>query len=513
MGFPFSLMKRAPGVVYTWEKNDWSRRHGYQMPIDMYLILQWICLLLLDSGFFCFLIYFTTRTSSAEAELPLEVLLKELPQTTVNDPLSSWNSKIMIGLTTLVKLLSLSTSMVETEDPAVSKQRHQINRSQTYTRRYGIPVIDSFTGICNICRIKVSKQTRHCKLCNKCVGRMDHHCKWLNCCVGESNYRLFITLVVSAFTALLWYSYIACFVVWSCFCDKKSFIMNGLRIFHVDLQNADLSSINRIYHISAVVTVLITLTALISLVSITRLLLFHIKLAKMNITTIEYLNLPTYKSDSDSDYMDDDDEYDDYDSDYYYSEARVWKESSPKLYHKWAIYRLYRMIAHKLRRAWIVALRAIIPNYYYRRLKNTKRRTCSGFNCCSVASSLNKKPHLLPTMTGHALLENQSRSITKAHDDVNMDDFFATRTIRPTIASSENEDELDYNDEMGLDLTILEDDENFVKPKVRNSSNKLARLLDMSEEDALERVQQEQRQQLLLTSIDIPKEEDAPNEL
>ncbi|CEP11423.1 hypothetical protein [Parasitella parasitica] len=155
MAFSFSLIQRAPGIVYTWEKNDWSRRHGYQMPIDMYLMLQWICLLLLDSGFFCFLIYFTTRTSSAETELALEALLKELPQNTVDDPLSSWSSKIMIGLTTLVKILSVSTSMMETEDPVVSKQRHQVTRSQTYARRYGIPVIDSFTGICNICRIKV----------------------------------------------------------------------------------------------------------------------------------------------------------------------------------------------------------------------------------------------------------------------------------------------------------------------------------------------------------------------
>ncbi|CEP11424.1 hypothetical protein [Parasitella parasitica] len=290
----------------------------------------------------------------------------------------------------------------------------------------------------------------------------------------------------------------------------------GLRVFHVDLQNADIGSIDRTYHMSAVIAVLITLTALISFVSITRLLLFHIKLAKMNITTIEYLNMPTYKSDSDSDFTDDDDEYDDadYDSDYYYSEARVWKESSPKPCYKWPIYRLYRMVAHKLRRAWIVTLRAVIPNYHYRRLKNTKRRTCNSFSCCSLSSSSRKKPHLLPTATSHALLKNQSRSTTtKTHDNVNMDDFFATRTIRPTITPSEDENEPNYNDDMGLDLSILEDDEDFVKPKVRTTSNKLARLLDMSEEDTLMRVQQEQRQQQLLASMDIPKEGDALSEL
>lgn len=62
---------------------------------------------------------------------------------------------IMAGLTTLVKVLSVTTSIIETEDPAVTSQRGQVTRSQTYVRRYGIPVIDSYSGICNICRVKV----------------------------------------------------------------------------------------------------------------------------------------------------------------------------------------------------------------------------------------------------------------------------------------------------------------------------------------------------------------------
>lgn len=61
----------------------------------------------------------------------------------------------MVFLSILVKLLSVTTSMIETEDPIVSKQRHTVSRSQSYVRRYGIPVIDSYSGICNICRIKV----------------------------------------------------------------------------------------------------------------------------------------------------------------------------------------------------------------------------------------------------------------------------------------------------------------------------------------------------------------------
>lgn len=59
----------------------------------------------------------------------------------------------MIFLSASVKLLSVTTSMVDTEDSAVASAN--VGRSQTYVRRYGIPVIDSFTCICSICRVKV----------------------------------------------------------------------------------------------------------------------------------------------------------------------------------------------------------------------------------------------------------------------------------------------------------------------------------------------------------------------
>lgn len=61
----------------------------------------------------------------------------------------------MAGLSTIVKILSVTTSMIETEDPVVTSQRGLVTRSLTYVRRYGIPVIDSFSGVCNICRVKV----------------------------------------------------------------------------------------------------------------------------------------------------------------------------------------------------------------------------------------------------------------------------------------------------------------------------------------------------------------------
>lgn len=45
--------------------------------------------------------------------------------------------------------------------------------------------------------MSVPANVKHCGQCNKCVQGFDHHCKWLNTCVGESNYRLFVSLLVA----------------------------------------------------------------------------------------------------------------------------------------------------------------------------------------------------------------------------------------------------------------------------------------------------------------------------
>lgn len=61
----------------------------------------------------------------------------------------------MVAFSIGVKLLSIITSLVSTEEPIVARQRHQVPRSKTYVRRYGIPVVDTMTSVCGICRIKV----------------------------------------------------------------------------------------------------------------------------------------------------------------------------------------------------------------------------------------------------------------------------------------------------------------------------------------------------------------------
>ncbi|KAI9487557.1 MAG: DHHC palmitoyltransferase-domain-containing protein [Benjaminiella poitrasii] len=506
MGFlSFFNIKRAPGVVYAWEENDWYRKHGYQIPLDSYLILQWVCLILLDGGFFFFLVSFTTEYNNA-------AIVKDMTMKGVYEnwnslgssstiSITSWKCTVMFGLSALVKVLSVWTSLTETEDPIVANQHGFVSRSQSYVKRYGVPVIDSITSICNICRIKVLKSTRHCKLCNKCVDHMDHHCKWLNCCIGKSNYRLFLALIISAFFALLWYTYIALSVLWSSIYDKNVFMIHAFELFSVENQ---LSDIDRLYFLCVSFTVFIALIALISFISITRLLVFHIKLTKLNMTTIEYLNLTmtnsAYKGTNNGFYSDDeDDEEEGYESgsDYYYYFDEAFyvngvRKRSFKYYHHWKSYKIYLLVTRKLRCTWILIARAIIPGYRRHRQLKKKSSRPDG-SCCLTFTK--RKPQFIP-FKKKLNIERNGRRRNQNKKEEEEEGFFPTKTIRPIVTLSEDEEDvLDYDDDMGLDLTILNSIEGNDKDNVQRTTTsnigKAARLLDMSEEEAKSFVQQQ----------------------
>ncbi|KAI8333232.1 DHHC palmitoyltransferase-domain-containing protein [Blakeslea trispora] len=476
LSFKFPFFQRAPGITYSWEKNSWSRRHGYQLPIDIFMITQWLCLIGLDVGFFCYLLYFLPPKTIVEG--PDKITSDNLNDIWDRfsqlqfDPFHSIECKIMALLTILVKLLSVTTSFIDTEDAAVSSQKDQVPRSQTYVRRYGIPVIDSYTGVCNMCRIKVPKTTRHCKMCNKCVDYMDHHCKWLNCCVGKNNYRIFLVLVGSAFIALAWYLYVAGKVCYTVYYDKTTFELQMLSFLYSDVSQIQLDRLDQQYHMYAGIALFITLIAFISFASIGRLLFFHIKLASMNMTTIEYLSLPpTYNHSA----FDSDD-----DSDYYYTdeseESQLSNKRTFRLYKKRTFYRYYRLMTRKARRIWTQAIRVVIPSYQYRPLGRSKNSNC----CCG--SQGRKKRQALPT------IQKNRRS----HDSMSMNDFFATKTIRPVMESEDEDQDFgfsyssDTNDNMHMDMTILDD-------KPRTLSGKAARMLDISMEELSRHSQFEQK--------------------
>jgi hypothetical protein len=223
----------------------------------------------------------------------------------------------------------------------------------------------------------------------------------------------------------------------------------------------------------------------------------------MKMTTIEYLNLPA-KSNSYSNNIFDSDE-----DDYYYSESEysdeyhnhVWKRTL-KPHPQWKGYSIYRLVTHKIRRTWILIARKVVPNYKYRRLTNSKR-TC---DCCFFSF---KRPQLLPMTSNSRKKQRSKRDASRSdsmRDNVNMEEFFATKTIRPIITldgEEANGSGPDYDDDMGLDLTVLDefsdDDDDkgeyIKKTKVKeNRGSKAARLLDLSEEDTLRQVQQQQQQ-------------------
>ncbi|KAI8380665.1 DHHC palmitoyltransferase-domain-containing protein [Choanephora cucurbitarum] len=478
LSFKFPFFQRAPGMSYSWEKNNWSRRHGYHLPIDTYMMTQWLCLIGLDVGFFCYLLYFLPPKTALV--VPDEITSDNLNDIWTRfsqlrfDPLHSVECKIMALLTILVKVLSIATSMVDTEDAAVKSQKDQVPRSQTYVRRYGIPVIDTYTGVCNMCRIKVPKTTRHCKLCNKCVDFMDHHCKWLNCCVGKNNYRLFLVLVGSAFIALAWYLYVAGKVCYIIFYAKTTFKLRALSFLYSDISQIQLDRLDYQYRLYAGIALFITLIAFVSFASIGRLLFFHIKLTSMNMTTIEYLSLPpTYRhsiaeSDDDSDNY-----YTDESEESQYNNKRAYRS-----YRKWTVHRYYRSMMRRARRAWTKAIRVVNPSYQYHPLGRSKYSSC----CCSSQSR--NRTQVLPS----------TQKSRYSHDSMSMNEFFATKTIRPIVGlNGEEEDrefELGYSsdtdDNRALDMTILDD-----RPKTLSA--KAARLLDISMEEASRHSQFEQK--------------------
>lgn len=227
----------------------------------------------------------------------------------------------------------------------------------------------------------------------------------------------------------------------------------------------------------------------------------------LNLTTIEYLNLRV-KNSRRSVFDSDDDDYSD-DDDFYYSDSEesdinlsTVRKRSLRVHPQWFGYSLYRKSVLKTRRTWIKTMRLFNPNYKYRRLNATKN------NCCIPSRGRG----LLPTRLRRKDAKRDDRLRTR--DDVNMEEFLATKTLRPIMnMDGEDVDEPDYDDDMGLDFTGLdvseiEDDLNTKKIETKPRISKAARLLDLPEEEALIQIQQQQR----LGTIEL-KEESALYEL
>ncbi|KAI7855149.1 DHHC palmitoyltransferase-domain-containing protein [Circinella umbellata] len=451
-----------------------------------------------------------------------------------------------------VKVLSIVTSFIPTEEPIVTTQRHEVPRSKTYVRRYGIAVVDSSSGVCGICRIKVPRSTRHCKLCNKCIAGMDHHCRWLNCCIGQRNYRMFMILIIYTFVALVWYSSVALYTLWSSAYQTNRFAGQAWELLHsnyalkAESEEAN-ASISRSYYLSIAIAVALAILSSIGTIAMLRLLCFHIRLACMNTTTVEYINRTShYRSlyddtDDEEDYSDDYyDEFSGPDSELEYEiddeddDNDMWNPlpttstttAASAATNKTAamlistgggqyIVRSLRLL-RKVGRPWRRLVRRYLPGYnrYHQLHKRRGRRHHDSnsfqrmnllwrglsFALCRDISTTTKRKR-----------SRRSRPLTTSirHRDMHMEELLATQTIRPTLTLDSDEDGgPNYDDDMGLDMSILDEKISSSPPpsssssssppmnKRHNKSNKAARILDITDEEAVRYQQSHQDQRI-----------------
>lgn len=78
-----------------------------------------------------------------------------------------------------------------------------------------------------------------------------------------------------------------------------------------------------------------------------------------------------------------------------------------------------------------------------------------------------------------------------------MEELLATQTIRPVLVDGEEQEGPDYNDDMGLDMSILDEKFSPATPiAAPKRSSKAARILDISDEEAMRYQQSHQAQRL-----------------
>jgi len=135
---------------------------------------------------------------------------------------------------------------------------------------------------CKKCDIPRPERAHHCVVCQACILRMDHHCPWINNCVGYNNHKYFLLLGTYACLA----SYVAIITaipeLFTCLAMlaglDDSFVLED-----TELEVADVAAF-----------LIFVLLALFIALLLTPMLMAHVPLATLNLTTIEdnYRNMP-----------------------------------------------------------------------------------------------------------------------------------------------------------------------------------------------------------------------------
>jgi len=129
---------------------------------------------------------------------------------------------------------------------------------------------------CTTCCTYRPPRSSHCKLCDNCVDGCDHHCQWVNNCVGRRNYTHFFALILTATLTL-------CLVV----ITSALHLSLLAREQHAELRDVLGKGVGSTVAFCLAITVIWPVSAL---------LVYHVRLLYLNVTTIEQIRNSAHKS-------------------------------------------------------------------------------------------------------------------------------------------------------------------------------------------------------------------------
>ena len=184
--------------------------------------------------------------------------------------------------------ISLTYFLIKTAcfDPGVIP--YQLDDQHIYahrTRFQNWKILDGLQGqtthliqmkYCRTCQIFRPKRTIHCKECDVCIEQLDHHCPFISTCVGRRNYVHFFF-----FCILLWINSIFSFVL------TVIDIVRRIHKYEITSQH-NLEFSWKMTMREMPLSIPLSLLSGITLILISALLTFHMKMNVNNQTTFEH---------------------------------------------------------------------------------------------------------------------------------------------------------------------------------------------------------------------------------